>query len=618
MWSGRRQFVKQTLSFTKVKLLYARITLTRFTILYFFLAAITCVVLSALQAVTFTDNSKAVSVISSNVVDGPKNGLVTLEKGSLRLCSGIPGQPGTKCTVELSFGDNLQSRNVFDFDNWVRDNSADNEDDIDTQSDAVFTSGGPLLADNCVFSLRWLDETIHDAQREDVVTFVFQIWLFILALVAILNESIPHLVASLLGHMLGSAWAGYRVKSMEKLKDLYKNQIVPEACGGTDILGDWWDIRIQHAIPIVVVNGVTLLAFCYVSYKLFNVYANESFSRVGASPKIHRIYKLVLLFSVFLQLSGFFSLASTAMWIDKVCSGDVLQMPKHAKLYLAAFITTLLLEFPWFFLGWTGVRRECKVRFGVFCGISVFLLAISTAMFTSPLYRYVFVTWPLFATMTVTSYVLLIVTTVKSIVCRLNFGQGLAHYLQVTDALEGLDFTPVYFPKDDEKDPEKYASIADLKTSKAIRPTQITLQLPAASFQDLRKGRGSSIYSETGSPIFFSSSPPLVSELSPAPKRLSKASQKRNTSVPYPPLKTIGDRNEEKAAKHPFRRSQTTPTRDSAAISTSGSSPTAPSGASTLSISPISSIDGANGPPRRKKHGLPVNPRYGMSPGIAF
>lgn len=30
--------------------------------------------------------------------------------------------------------------------------------------------------------------------------------------------------------------------------DLYRNQIVPEACGGQDVLGGWWGIRIDHTV----------------------------------------------------------------------------------------------------------------------------------------------------------------------------------------------------------------------------------------------------------------------------------------------------------------------------------------------------------------------------------
>jgi len=56
------------------------------------------------------------------------------------------------------------------------------------------------------------------------------------------------------------------------------------------------------------------------------------------------MYKVILVFSVLLQLSGFFSLASTSMWIDKVCHGTLMGLARHSKLYMAAFIVVLVVS----------------------------------------------------------------------------------------------------------------------------------------------------------------------------------------------------------------------------------------------------------------------------------
>ena len=64
----------------------------------------------------------------------------------------------------------------------------------------------------------------------------------------------------------------------------------------------------------------------------------------------------------------------------------------------------------------------------MFLGAGIFVTVIWTLMFFSPLYRFVFNTWPFFATMTVTSYIFLVATSILGALCRLNFGKGLAHY----------------------------------------------------------------------------------------------------------------------------------------------------------------------------------------------
>jgi hypothetical protein len=277
-----------------------------------------------------------------------------------------------------------------------------------------------------------------------------------------------------------------------------------------DHLQNWWEMRRLHAIPILVLNVVSLVAIAIISVKLFKVYASQTFSRVGASMEVHRVYKLVLVFSVGLQLSAFFTLASTSMWIDKICRGVVRMFADHSKLYLAAFIVILLVQVPWLVMGWVCVRHECNIRFMMFCGISLFILSISTLLFFSPLYQFIFGSWSFFATVTVTAYILMVLTSVLGIVCRINFGKGLAHFLQVNEVLEGVDFTPVLFSKEKQGfDPEKL-------TSNKAEARIITLTNLPSAYRSPRKDRGSSIYSEAiGVSIHMSSTPQLLSDLAP-------------------------------------------------------------------------------------------------------
>lgn len=96
---------------------YARLTLTRFTTLYFLFAIITCAVLSAQQGFTFSENSAAVSLLASFITE--KSGhesLVLLENGVLEVCDGLPNQPSTNCSNIMTFGQNniLTSRSLWD------------------------------------------------------------------------------------------------------------------------------------------------------------------------------------------------------------------------------------------------------------------------------------------------------------------------------------------------------------------------------------------------------------------------------------------------------------------------------------------------------------------------
>ncbi|KAF9556447.1 hypothetical protein CPC08DRAFT_92421 [Agrocybe pediades] len=590
---GQRRMWKQTLSIARAKLLYSRITLTGFTTCYFFFAIAACVVLCSLQGVAFSDNTMAVSALNPLLQGMSVNGLVVLDNGVLQTCTSIPRQRGTTCTTEIRFGSKLADRADETLVHKQRHKNGGIE--LETQTSNL------SLPDTCMLSLHWLRELIEDDEREDVVTLAFQIWLFSLAMVTILNESLPHLGAALFGHVLNSAWAAYRLKSTYSLTKLYRTAIVPQACAGQDLLGSWWDLRIRHAIPIVVVNAVILMAFVYISVHLYKVYAEQSFSRVGASPGIHRVYKIVLSFSVSLQICTFFALATAAMWIDKVCHGSVKLLAKHSKLYLVAFIISLVLQFPWLHLGWVCARRECNIRFGIFCATCVFLLSISILMFFSPLYRYIIGTWAFFATVTITAFALTVVTSVLAVVCRLNFGKGLEHFLRVTDALEGVDFTPVSFLNIHEKDPEKGSTTR--KSALALsRP--VTVQLPGLTYQPgIRKQRGSSIYSDDqGNPVMLSSSPPLVSELGPRPTTIMWS---RSHIEPYPQVPSVNH------ALHVADKA-TAMEEDTKSESSHGSGPSLDKAPRRDERSAVRrSMSSSSSAAKLRKQGLPANPRAG-------
>jgi len=156
---------------------------------------------------------------------------------------------------------------------------------------------------------------------------------------------------------------------------------------------------------------------------------------------------LVLILSASLQLTAFFLVASLALWIEQLSNGPIAPLAKHSSIYLGVFIATAVLILPWLFMGWVAVRRERRRMMLAFLLASLLLITAQTAMFISPIYRLTFGTWTFFAALTVAAYILLVATFTMAIVCRALFGRGLAHFLQVQDALDECDFTPVYFDR---------------------------------------------------------------------------------------------------------------------------------------------------------------------------
>jgi hypothetical protein len=68
---------------------------------------------------------------------------------------------------------------------------------------------------------------------------------------------------------LDTAWASFRIKATIDIHQAYSDYIVKGTCNGTDILGTWWNIRMSHAIPVVVTNAVALVAIVFLARLLF-------------------------------------------------------------------------------------------------------------------------------------------------------------------------------------------------------------------------------------------------------------------------------------------------------------------------------------------------------------
>jgi hypothetical protein len=114
----------------------------------------------------------------------------------------------------------------------------------------------------------------------------------------------------------------------------------------------------------------------------------------------------------------------------------------------AAFFVLAVVLAPWMISGWWAVFREVKWAFILFTVIHAFLLALWPGMFASPLFRYVLKVWSFFTAVSVTGYLFVVAAAIMAIVCRLNFGKGLAHFLRVESDLSSSGFPATFFTND--------------------------------------------------------------------------------------------------------------------------------------------------------------------------
>ncbi|KAH8115390.1 hypothetical protein DFH11DRAFT_1759676 [Phellopilus nigrolimitatus] len=438
---------------TTIKIVYERVTLNPFTTAFVFVVLVHCVVQIALQATAFSFNAVASGTVSrvfeqSNVQ--PKFAFV--KGGILSVCSGIPigsAVDSEVCWAIAGPGVSMPMANIS------TDMAVDPYHDAlgnvlafnVTGLNASHPKEVATLSASCIDALNWPVIVLHDSEREDVSFLVFQIWLLGISIVAILNESIPHLTAALVTHALTSGWAAFQVSRTGRYQFIFQTLIADDACQGTNILADFGAKRLSYFIPILVLNVVSFVISLGVSSKLYSVYARQTFKRAGASKEINRMYISILLFSVFLQLSIFFTICSAALWVDTLSNGALAEFSHHRTIYRVIFIITCIFEAPWVFVGWTAIRREHRIWTIIFLVVGVAITAAWSSMFASVLYMWTFQNFPFFATMTISSFIVLIITLALALLCRKNFGKGLPEYLKTEDTFDDSSFIPVMLPR---------------------------------------------------------------------------------------------------------------------------------------------------------------------------
>ncbi|KAK0456411.1 hypothetical protein EV421DRAFT_1752315 [Armillaria borealis] len=341
------------------------------------------------------------------------------------------------------------------------DDSDDEEDDDEDDSDlhkrlqfsisnsrrsvnaSALVAEASHLSKSCLWSLNWPVLILDNTKREDIIFIAFQIWVLGMSIVALLNESIPHIFASLATHALATAWSIFQIIHTANFRSNF-NRVITHGTCGVALLPKYWDERARAEYPTLALNVVALLVSAVLTWHLIKLFGWQTFKRVGASMTMNRVYKLVLLLSITLQLSFFFMGATISLWIDNLFNGVAAQVAWYVAFYKATSFVTEIFLIPWIMTGWVAVRKESRLTMFIFLVLSILYLGGWSLMFLSTTFRWSFVTWRFFSVMATASVLLTVTAFVLGIICRFNFGKGLPRYLDAQEPLPGDDFTAVY------------------------------------------------------------------------------------------------------------------------------------------------------------------------------
>lgn len=162
---------------------------------------------------------------------------------------------------------------------------------------------------------------------------------------------------------------------------LYRDVIIAGPCEGADLLGPWWEMRLAHTVSCWAGHGSiskkefisdevldsrgrvqhpqrhwSRLRVIQASQGLLRRILLQGWSNPKFAASIQGtvlLYfvgpevdspQIVLVFSVGLQLSGFFTAVSSGLWLSKVTHGNFKALIRHEALYITGFVVILLVS----------------------------------------------------------------------------------------------------------------------------------------------------------------------------------------------------------------------------------------------------------------------------------
>ncbi|KAF9456389.1 hypothetical protein BDZ94DRAFT_1315202 [Collybia nuda] len=449
---------------------YSRITHNRLTTAFFIFTFVHCFAQGVIQSFLFSIDSEYHDLLRgiTALADIPTRNFTYLEGSPghvhLKLCSDIPIKQYNPCD------DVFQS--TVDVKNPVVDQNHLNAIDrselaldkvVGGMSIAADRRGGIVFGVNitsgtlniplsfqCTQILVHPQQIMRNSMREDATWILLQFWLLVISTMAILYDSVPHILTVLAARSLVTGWAMYAIWRTKYNEGIFEEMIYNSGTPcSINLFPDYFSTR----IPDLILNCTALFIACYLSWTLLQVYTAQSFKCVGAPERINRLNKFFMAVLACLQLEAFALPVAAGLWVDVLFNTAISGISTHTKEYKAAFIFTTLVLLPWIAMGWYAIRYEMRRLMIIFLGLAFCLIGVWASMFDSIVYRWTFVQWPLFACYTISSLILTAATIMLGIVCRLNFGKGLAQYLHAEKVLVSSNFAGEMFTHDEEKGP---------------------------------------------------------------------------------------------------------------------------------------------------------------------
>jgi hypothetical protein len=501
-----------------IKEMFFRITLNKITTIFFLFSFLHCFAHGIVQSLLFTVDADASSLVSTiiEVAEVPTGHFAWLTRPDehflLRLCDAVPvGKPVSPChdifdsrrgklvvppgfkrspqdtaLADPAVSDIISSTNTlestsgrFSQENLFSTGSGDiflqpivNSSGTVTAVNFAFaeSNADPVTFDEvCTRTLVYAQQVLENARREELALIASEFWLLGLSVFAIMYDSIPHLLAGLGMRFLSTGWSAYSIWRTQNIEIRFRVLITEGTCG-VNLFPTYFRERIAFQIPDLLLNLLALGLSCFLVWKLVRAYTKYMFRRVGAPGQLISLYRIFLGVLTCLQLSVYLLVASTALWIDQLVNGAIAKISSFTTIYLGLFIFTVIVIIPWIAMGWYAVLREKKRSMAAFLFIGFVFIVCWSLMYYSQVYRWTWVQWPFFASLTVAAQLVLIASIALGVICWRNFHKGLAGYLYIDSRLQSSDFEPEVFPHKPDLEKQKHAPLDFDKHGRHMEP----------------------------------------------------------------------------------------------------------------------------------------------------
>ncbi|OCF42230.1 hypothetical protein I317_03965 [Kwoniella heveanensis CBS 569] len=298
-------------------------------------------------------------------------------------------------------------------------------------------TGPVFISQECAVHFGWSINSLDNLVREEIVLGAFFMWTLGLAVVALLNESIPHLMALLVSLVISTMWTANSIRVTFKFWSNFTSML-DRNCGGANILPEYLDKRVGFQSTVLGVNVLTLIASAVLCWKLRDRFGWQTFQRIGASSQMNRLYKLVLALSILLQIDAFVLVTFFALFLDQISRGPASYFMRNCTFFQIVY--SVLIG------GWTSIRKEQRRWFNIFLGLTSVLIAGWAISFANRVFRVVFTTWAFFTALGCLAIALTVLSIVLAIIRRVTFGKGLSEFLYLEEIherpTEGFDEKP--------------------------------------------------------------------------------------------------------------------------------------------------------------------------------